>query len=427
MPNTIPEISTDIFGGVLDTDSSGVYPGLELLNFIYGSPEETPLPQGKDLKFSKYSQDFARRLVWDYENFEAGGIGQDVFIGSNAAPTVQKILECLKITIPNRKTKNWEAAHFFPYTRSLVHWDARGRGKKIMIERRYFRGAGALAFKTLRTDPDDERKKNTSEALASLMPTENQTPLERLSKVLANLAQAKAENQKPDPIENETKVTDDELSELYRSGISNILSHSRLSSAIKVRSIITWTGFWFVLLQSSKAATYLDKSEPMLIIDCGFSKSKIRRESGRCLNRMLDNISDSANRCAQQQLKSKDLQKLRGFFTTTAATIGLLNAFKGKRHFKINPENSDLIEAFVLASTKPDQEIPFEKFVHNILFKNFRLVIGRDAAAESGVLLNINGSTFGDNEKHLYSHIKEAGFLRDYSDSTKMVSAEVLM
>ena len=116
MPNTIPEISTDIFGGVLDTDSSGVYPGLELLNFIYGSPEETPLPQGKDLKFSKYSQDFARRLVWDYENFEAGGMGQDVFIGSNAAPTIQKILECLKIPIPNRKTKNWEAAHFFPYT-----------------------------------------------------------------------------------------------------------------------------------------------------------------------------------------------------------------------------------------------------------------------------------------------------------------------
>ncbi|MBT6182490.1 hypothetical protein HOI04_01255, partial [archaeon] len=56
MTKTIPEISTDIFGGVLEVDTSGVYPGLELLNFIYGSPEKTPLPQGNDLKFSKYSQ-----------------------------------------------------------------------------------------------------------------------------------------------------------------------------------------------------------------------------------------------------------------------------------------------------------------------------------------------------------------------------------
>jgi len=427
LPNTIPEISKDIFGGILDVDSSGFYPGLELLNFIYGYAEPTLLPKGDGLKFSKYSQDYARRLVWDYENFNAKCMGQDVFIGKNASETIQKIMECLKITIPNRKTKNWEAAHFFPYTKSLIHWDARSRGQKIIIERRYFRGAGALAYKILRTDPDDDRRKRTSEALISLMQVANQTPLERLSKVLANLAQAKKENQKPDTIENEIRVTNDDLEELYRNGISNILSHTRLSSVIKVRSIITWTGFWFVLLQASRAATYLEKKEPILIIDCGFSKSKIRRESNRCLDGVLNNISDAANRCAQQELKSKDLIKLRGFFTATAATIGLLNAFKGKRHFKINPENSDLIEALVLASTKPEQEIPFETFVHDILFKNFNLVIGRDAAEDSDLLSNINGSTFEDNEKYLYSHIKEAGFLRDYSDSTKMVSAEVLM
>tara|TARA_Y100001960_G_C14780799_1_gene886548 strand:- start:4800 stop:6083 length:1284 start_codon:yes stop_codon:yes gene_type:complete len=427
MPNTIPEISKDIFGGILDSDSSGFYPGLELLNYIYGSPAPTPLPQGDGLKFSKFSQDFARRLVWDYENFEAMGYGHDVFIGKNAGLTIQKIMECLKVTIPNRKTRNWEAAHFFPYTKSLVHWDARSRGKKIIIERRYFRGAGALAYKILRTDPDDDRRNKTSEALASLMQLENQTPLERLSKVLANLAQAKEEKQKPDDIENETRVTNDDLEELYRKSISSILSHTRLSSVIKIRSIITWTGFWFVLLQASRAATYLGKNEPVLIIDCGFPKTKIRRESNRCLDRMLDNISVAANLCAQQQLKSKDLNKLRGFFTSTAATIGLLNAFKGKRHFKINDEKSDLIEALVLASTKPEEEIPVENFVHNILFKKFNLVIGRGAAEDSGLLSNINGSTFEDNENYLYSHIKEAGFLRDYSDSTKMVSAEVLM
>ena len=46
--------------------------------------------------------------------------------------------EILDVKLENRKTKNWEAAHFFPYTRSLVHWDARGRGKNIKLERRYF-------------------------------------------------------------------------------------------------------------------------------------------------------------------------------------------------------------------------------------------------------------------------------------------------
>ena len=119
---------------------------------------------------------------------------------------------------------------------------------------------------------------------------------------------------------------------------------------------------------------------------------------------------------------------MQGFFSQSAATIGLLNAFKGKRHFKINSENSDLIEALVLASTKPQEEIPFESFIHEILFKKYKLIIGRDAARDSHLLMKkIDGSQFEDNEVKFKEHVKDAGFLRAYSDSTEMISAEVLM
>jgi hypothetical protein len=39
-----PEVSRELFGGVLDFDAAGHYPGLELLNFIYCGVGEDLLP-----------------------------------------------------------------------------------------------------------------------------------------------------------------------------------------------------------------------------------------------------------------------------------------------------------------------------------------------------------------------------------------------
>ena len=64
---------------------------------------------------------------------------------------IRHLLKCIQLPIPStNKAPGWDRAHFFPYTKSLIHWDARIRGKNLQIQRRYLRGGGALAFKVLR-------------------------------------------------------------------------------------------------------------------------------------------------------------------------------------------------------------------------------------------------------------------------------------
>jgi hypothetical protein len=59
-----PVLSTEIFGGVLDADSSGRILGFELINFIL-CVNEGVLPSVQDVKITRSAQDFARRLIWD--------------------------------------------------------------------------------------------------------------------------------------------------------------------------------------------------------------------------------------------------------------------------------------------------------------------------------------------------------------------------
>ena len=59
-----PDLSIEMFGGVLYADSAGAYPGLELFSFLLGV-EEGILPSSPDIKLKRYAHDFARRLVHD--------------------------------------------------------------------------------------------------------------------------------------------------------------------------------------------------------------------------------------------------------------------------------------------------------------------------------------------------------------------------
>ena len=159
-----PELSGKMYGGILDYDGAGHYPGIELLNFVYCNGAGAPLPAEDETYLSRRAQDFARRLVWD-DNFAAHPKREEVLFDRATEDAVRKLLECLQLAIPSStKRPSWERAHFFPYSLSLIHWDARQRGAQSepRIERRYLRGGGALLYHILRTDPDTERLKSAA-------------------------------------------------------------------------------------------------------------------------------------------------------------------------------------------------------------------------------------------------------------------------
>lgn len=417
-----PELSIALTGGILVSDAAGHYPGLELFNYLYGTAGEI-LPADAELTFTRTGQDFARRLVWDPERFAQSGLGEKVFVGEHADEILRHLLKCLQLPVPDRKTPNWEAAHFFPYSRSLIHWDARNARSQargaVQVERRYLRGGGAFAYKVLRTDPDPERRAALVAGFQALMPDEVNTPLERLAAVLA--AHGKSVAVKGDAIESQAEPRGDSL-DFFRDGTASILSHSDLSSTARIKAIVNWTGMWLALVQRDRAAHRLGQVRPPIIVDCGSGPSQLRRESSRALKDIIALIGNAAEACLPdgEILKPKARRDLTGFFTRTCAWTQLVNAFVGKRHFTIG---LDLLEALVLSQVAVAGEVPFETFIDDILYRRLGIVVGREAAAREGLLTRLDASMFEDNENALAAQLAAAGFLKAYSDSTRMVGS----
>jgi hypothetical protein len=419
-----PAVSRAVFGGVLDYDGAGHYPGIELLNFVFGTPDDVILPSQDAVRFRRRAHDFARMLVWDEENFPDHPKRADVLYDDQSEEALRKMLECLQLEIPGSKNRpSWERAHLFPYTRSLIHWDARKprkKGNQIQIERRYLRGGGALAFKVLRKDPDDERLERCRAGFRKLYEGNEDSALERLARVLAAHGHAD-EEARPDDIEPQSECRNDELDDLYRDGTCSILEHTELASVVRIRALLRWTAFWLVLVQHSRAAEQLGQQRGNLICDCGSDYAQLRRASQRCLKEMQALVVEAAVSAAEKDgghLNRASLNKIRGFFWASAATIGLLNAWRGRRHFTLGIET---IETLVMATTGPVSEMSFEEFVSDWLFGKYGLVVGRASAERAGLLMSIDASVFEDNENKLARQMAAAGLLTTYSDATRMV------
>ena len=111
--------------------------------------------------------------------------------------------------------------------------------------------------------------------------------------------------------------------------------------------------------------------------------------------------------------------RMKSFFWATAATVKLLNSWRGRRHFTFG---LDILETLVLAATQGKSELTFAEFVDDWLYGHCRLVVGRNAAEQSGLLASFDASIFEDNENHLAMQMHAAGLLTQYSDATRMVS-----
>jgi hypothetical protein len=258
----------------------------------------------------------------------------------------------------------------------------------------------------------------------SLFPADNSSALEQLAAVLAQYGTSD-EVPREDDIEPGGTLRHDELEELYRNGMVSILEHDELSAVARIRAVMNWTAFWLVLIQHARASASLGLAPSVLVCDCGAAQPQLRRASQKCLKDIQTMIVAAADNAAggAGKLRRQQTNRLRGFFWATAATIKLLNAWRGRRHFTLG---LDVLETLVLAATQKAREQTFEAFVDSWLFEGCRLVVGRAAAEKAGLLGSIDSSIFEDNENRLASQMRAAGLLKEYSDATRMVGTEGL-
>jgi hypothetical protein len=420
VPVSGPDITKKLFGGVFDIDGAGHYPGLELINLIVCC-EEGVLPQTENVHIFRAGHDFARQLIADVLSPEQRSA---VLMDEHTEHVVAHLLRCLELEVPNAiKHKGWERTHFFPYTRSLVHWDARksrSGGGEVQLERRYLRGAGAYAYSVLRKDGDPERLQAIRLGFEALYPHDSTSPLELLAATLRRKGRIDLAPSL-DQVERVSDLRDDRWEELYRDGMRNVLSHVSLPAAQRVRAVMTWTAIWLVLMEASRALAVKAPEQLAVVVDCAGTHSQLRRAAQRCLKDLVSVIEQvSRDEGARQgHLSAQQLGKIRGFFSNTAAAGGLLNSWKGRRHFTLR---LGAIEALVLAAVPSASELEYESFLTTWLFGRCRIVAGRESAAQAGMLTAFDGTIFEENERRLAERMGSAGMLRVFSDATRMVS-----
>lgn len=425
---TRTDVSRKLYGGILEYDAAGYYAGIELLNLVVCTDGPALDPDG-DLKVVRRSHDFGRRLGWK-QGFESDARCNNVVGDVESALVLRALLRCLQLEIPNsRKEPRWERVHFFPYTRSLVHWDARERKSSrsdppdatAQIERTYLRGGGALAHKILRVDPNSGRLQEIREGMERLFSVTDDSPLEYLS---ATLKTAGYSDPGPvvDEIEQKSVSRNDAFEDVYRDGVRSILGHTDVTSPARVRALISWTSMWLLLMQYRRSQDHLGRDYRPLICDCGSGRPQLRRASQMSLKDAQQTIVAAVSD-AEPGLSDKACNQIRGFFVASAATIGFLNAWSGRRHFTFG---TDLLETLVLATVPVGQAMTFERFVTGILGECLGLIIGRGAAEQAGLLNAIDASVFEENETRFAAQLAAAGLMTQYSDATRMVSSEGL-
>ena len=165
----------------------------------------------------------------------------------------------------------------------------------------------------------------------------------------------------------------------------------------------------------------MDVEEGPIICDCGAGSPQLRRVSQRCLQEVLANIAAAVMK-VEPKLANNQRNKIRSFFWATAAANGFLNSWRGRKHFTLSV---DALAIIVLATIPAGKEIPFDRFVTEILYTSLGIVVGRGAAEASGLVNSIDASIFEENESQLALQMIAAGLVTQYSDATRMVSAKM--
>lgn len=429
------DVVKQAFGASLYEQGRGFYVTLELFALVWGTlqacGEILPAADDQPLLIHQRSHDFARRLASSVspENVAAE---RRFLAGRDTESTLRSLMASLRVPVPGRRSEaKWPSTHLYPYTGALVHYDAVERKSEPHIERYLYRGAGGLAHKLLRTDPDDGRLQTVRDGLRDLLGSGN-TALARLAEALAEHDRASAQSTFRD--EREARACDQGGTvwpDRLRTGVSNIVSRRGTPRARRVEALMHWVPYCMARYQHDRALVILGV-EPRAValpVDCRAGANPIRHASREVVDHakgaIFQALAESVDRsvAGQAALLDQRSQKwrehCRGFFAGTLGAVGALNAMTGKRYSCLR---ADLVETLVLVLLRPDEEMTFEAFCQERLYGQLRLVVDERSAQQEAKLTGINGAEFRENREELARLLKDLGLLREYSDATRMVS-----
>lgn len=432
------------FGASLYEQGRGYYVALELFALLRGSLDATGevLPTRADFVVRRRTHDFARRLLVDPGQLSSEEMAH--LVGEHTMPTLRALLRSLTVPVPGRRSRpKWGGEHFLPFVGDLIHYDAVERRGKVSLERYMYRGAGGLAHKILRTDPDSERLGRSRSALLGLV-ADSPSSLGQLAHHLTELdreGDAKDGMDWTDNLEAKSDVDSHRTVwiDRLRDGVHNIAVRTALAPAKRVEALMHWVPYCIARHQLDLAAVVLGHSEPLLPIDARAGANAIRSQSHRVLEKARWSIEHALKELAQRlasgegtdeaseyaalldQKSQKWRQGSRNFFTGTLAVVGGLNATHGRRHFTLR---LPLLYALVLAVLRPGEELPFENFCEERMFEQLRLVVDANSATRAQLQRTIDSAEFEDNSERLASDLGSLGLLDEYSDATRLVRGE---
>lgn len=447
------DVVKSVFGGALYNQGRGFYSALEFFAIVRGAKLLEDLeaasgssrvrvlpPPEETTRYLRPSHDHARRILATGEEIVPG-----VFVDDATRQAVHALLRGIEAPVPGRRSDpdRFQLRHFYPYPAEAIHYDAVYRGKKpnrkISVERYIFRGAGGLAHKALRTDPEVVRLSETRCRLRDLL-SDSESAVGRLLRALSD-----HDEQHPfrssdeggalhfeDEVERKSLLRADGSGEvpptgwveLLREGTHRILVRSGVSSFERIDALFHWLPFCTAMHQLAIARRALgeDEAQP-LVLDAGRQGSSVRTMARRHLNECHSALKRALHQGARD-LGAPELTRgsvawwsgSRAFFTATLHAVGAINASSGnKRHFVVRPQ---LLQAIVHAMV--DEPVSFEVFARHVLGERLRLV-AEPRAAELLGFTELSGRSLENNASQLVARLDEVGLLRSYSDSTLMV------
>jgi len=441
------------FGGALYQQGRGFYSALELLAILRGevlleSLEENLGPGGERVLpvegptlYLRPTHDHARRLLVANEDVVKG-----VFADDETRMAVKALLRGIEAPVPGRRRTpdKWQLRHFYPSPAEAIHYDAVARRGKPAVERYQFRGAGGLAHKILRTDPDLDRLTETRAMFRDLLRDSDSA----VGVLLTALAARDAVKATGPSVTSHKELLEfafrDEVEEaslsrpaeaggeepfperwmdLLREGVHRLLERPELSSFERVEGLMHWVPWCIGLHQLAMARRALGKDvDAPIAFDAGHQKSPVRSLARRHLGEATAAIKESLLEAAAQgglhDLVSGGAawwKGPRGFFATTMFAVGALNANTGRRHFELKPQ---LLQAIVHALV--EKPIPADRFSSEVLGERLRMVCDRESAAPFGPI-SVDGRELQRNGEFLTARLDEVGLLRAFSDSNLMV------
>ncbi|MEI7559895.1 MAG: hypothetical protein WCJ63_04815 [Actinomycetes bacterium] len=471
---TKDKLINSFFGGGFHSQGQGFFPALELLSVIRGcwlkggSDALLPVDCNDPLDYVRTPHDFARRL-FDFSGRYFDEKDLESFAGSDEEKqrtrrVVSEVLGAVRAPTNDvsRRRKSGDSINIWfalPLAGELIHDDAVARPLKpekakaqfendpnapligmassqpqlLSLERSSFRGAGLLAHKILRTDPDEDRLRATREGLATLV-EDGRSPIGQLGAILGRHDRLPPQKSFRDMNEHGTAPSSDapKWQGFLREGVHNIVTRSQLPEARRAVLLMHWVPYCLARYQLEVVDHSVSEASPHHYLDFGTGPSTVRSRSQFTVDRIGPRIRAAMITHASPQ--TADVENLalaqaddaRKFLMGTLGRIGALNSpFGTGRHFTLRPT---MLEALVFASIPAHLPgVPLTEFCSRTLWRDYDLVVDRASAAQAAADGQIDLESFHRNSSNFASLLEAQGLLERYSDSTSLVSTEMII